>query len=133
MLYMLRKLFIVIFLLVLFITSVTYYLFGVWIPDVFGSFKILSSNKDKNGRYFYVVQYWNNVDFYTLEIIMISKNGKKYICYIDSDSNKRWKSDLIINVDEKSILVDGVHYDLDLFSTCDDEKYSLGCRYMFKK
>jgi hypothetical protein len=85
---------------------------GVWIPDFTGKSRVLGQAVDSTGQRLEVVQFWNHVDFYTIELVVTKADGTVTRKLIDGDSKKGWIA--LINVDESkrtaSVMINGVGY-----------------------
>lgn len=71
---------------------------GVWIPDFTGKSRVLGQAVDSTGQRLDVVQFWNHVDFYTIELVVTKTDGTVSRKLIDGDSKKGWIA--LISVDE---------------------------------
>ena len=67
----------------------------VWLPDVFTpKLEVVAMCQLPNGDQLEVIQYWNQVDFYNLDLKIIRANGQSYSCVIDPDCNKVWRCEV---------------------------------------
>lgn len=70
----------------------------VWLPDVFtAKSKVVAARQLPNGDQLEVSQYWNQSDFYNLNLRVLRANGQSYSCVIDPDCNKVWRCEVKLN------------------------------------
>lgn len=69
-------------------------LFYVWPLDFFGSKKIVTQATTSSGHNFAIAQWWNRVDFYSVELQHISPEGAKYSCIVVADTPKWWSCNM---------------------------------------
>ena len=63
----------------------------VWFPDLFKTQKnVLATLVNVNGTRIVVKQWWNKVDFYSVELEHMDENGRIHVSLIDGDSPKWW-------------------------------------------
>jgi hypothetical protein len=79
---------------------------GVWLPDVFtGRLHTLAAYDATNGYRFRVIQYWNNVDFYSTELHIISPDGKTEVRTLDGDDSKSWSVPVVVDETNRVVSV----------------------------
>lgn len=85
---------------------------GVWIPDFTGKIRVLGQAVDSTGQRLEVVQFWNHIDFYTIELVVTKTDGTVSRKLIDGDSKKCWIA--LITVDEAKrtagVMINGMGY-----------------------
>lgn len=85
---------------------------GIWIPDFTGKSRLLGQTADSTGQRLEVVQFWNHVDFYTIELVITKTDGTISRKLIDGDSSKSWMA--LITVDEAkrtaTVMSNGIGY-----------------------
>ncbi len=81
----------------------------VWLPDViFAKSKIVATCSLPNGDRLEVYQYWNQSDFYNLNLRVFRVNGQSYSCVIDPDCNKVWRCEVKLNkTTAQAVIVSG--------------------------
>jgi hypothetical protein len=81
----------------------------VWLPDMFKTDKrVVASLATANGEQIVIRQWWNKVDFYTIEMQHIDKFGKSHFCLIDADSPKWWTCKLRMDLSGLDIIHNGM-------------------------
>lgn len=81
----------------------------VWLPDVFtGQKRVVATLAAKSGDVIVVRQWWNRVDFYTVELRHIDQNKKSYYCVIDADSPKWWTCKLRMGASGVDVIHNGI-------------------------
>jgi len=87
----------------------------VWFPDVYKTEKrVVASLVTTSGEEIVVRQWWNRVDFYSIELEHTGPFGKR-CCLIDADSSKWWTCNLKVGVSKLDIIHNGIivgEYDL---------------------
>lgn len=76
--------------------------YGVWLPDVFGKQHTLCSATASTGHRINLVQYWNHIDFYTLEARITKPDGITSVSTLDGDASKIWKIEIEIDPSQTS-------------------------------
>ena len=71
---------------------------GIWLPDLVpGQQNELAAAELPSGDRFRVIQYWNDHDFYSVELQHRTPDGTTTTRILDPDSSKIWKAALDID------------------------------------
>jgi hypothetical protein len=78
----------------------------IWLPDVFLEKKVeLAAGATEDGTRFDVVQYWNHVDFYNVEIVISKRDGSKKALVLDGDAPKWWTARVTVDENAKALSI----------------------------
>lgn len=78
---------------------------GVWLPDIFTLKRhSLAEVATKEGYHFRVVQYWNQIDFYSTELHVTLPDGSLRLHTLDGDDSKEWRAKITVD-EEKSVTI----------------------------
>lgn len=79
---------------------------GIWLPDVFVDHThVLAEANSPEGHRFRVEQYWNHVDFYTTNLLVIHPNGTVTTHLIDADDSKCWSVPLVVDERRRTVAI----------------------------
>jgi hypothetical protein len=93
----------------------------VWFPDIYSKEKkIISILETPSGEKIYVRQWWNGVDFYSVDLLHIDDKLNKHYCLLDPDSKKLWCCKLTLDV--SNVIING---DLEKFGVYNIKTFKL--------
>lgn len=78
---------------------------GVWLPDLRGQLSTLDSASARSGHRIEVVQYWNQIDFYTTEIRVVAPDGTSAVTTLDADAGKTWTANIEMHPSQNRALI----------------------------
>jgi hypothetical protein len=85
---------------------------GVWVPDFTGKHRVLGETVDSTGQRLEVVQFWNHVDFYTIELVVTKTDGTTIRKLVDGDSSKAWIARITVDEAKRTavVMTNGIGY-----------------------
>lgn len=79
---------------------------GVWPPDIFTLKRhSLAEMTTKEGYHFRVVQYWNQIDFYSTEFHVTLSDGSLRAHTLDGDDSKKWRAMITVDEEKRTVAV----------------------------
>lgn len=78
----------------------------IWIPDLWRQGRrIVHTFQDRDGNKYQVKEWWNRVDFYSVEFVHSRSNGATHAALIDPDASKWWSCEIAPSKTNQDLIV----------------------------
>jgi hypothetical protein len=78
----------------------------IWIPDLWRQGRrVVHAFEDRDGNKYQVMEWWNRVDFYSVEFVHSCSNGATHTALIDSDASKWWSCEIALSKTNQDLIV----------------------------